>query len=99
MIVTPELREERAEHVYTHLIAQLNTKVRVIDPELLKVSNSLFSICITTDSPEYVRDMMELTVTKDQHASLVNKPFIQPGVFDWASDTYIKPAVCVSFLV
>jgi REP element-mobilizing transposase RayT len=68
--------------------------VRVCD--VVISDNSVF---VETDCPEWVSDEVACVILPKSKYGMLVSSTVYEGVFDWASDTYIKPAVVVLFKV
>lgn len=103
MIITEQIKQTRAEQAYLKILRVLGVSVRVIDPKLIKRSDTSGKVShlieITTDEPKHVALIIEDVLWADPDIKRFNPVEIKEGLFDWASDTYIKPAVYVEFLV
>lgn len=60
--------------------------------------NYTCSVIVETDCKEYVGDFIRDLIRKSKHGVVMSVEHYE-GVFDWKSDTYIKPYVEVIFSI
>jgi hypothetical protein len=81
----------------TPKIVKLYKKVIVCHNEIELDKEGIY-IFIETDSPKYLMDEISSIINKSKHG-MISESSEHEGFFDWASDTYIKPAVTFKVVV
>ena len=94
----PKLVDNRADadEIYRKVLEAARKATKYVAHTDLSFHDGVWIITIETDIPHGVGDLAETIIKKSKrgmHAR--SKAF--PGQFDWASDTYIKDQVLISF--